>query len=115
MHVAVDVDEAWIVEFLHLASPAPVEAEVEGVVGGEGEEVMRDRIVVWKLDGRSDGNREDMRQQHFSAGHHLEFAGSEFRDTAGDRLQPDEGFGGDRILAAFCYETDPTADIAGRD
>ena len=115
MDVAVDVDQAGSVESLRFPSSPPIKPEVKSVVRGKREEIVRNRIVVRKIDSRANRNRENVRNDHLSARHHLELSWSGLRGSCTYRFQPDDGFAGDGILTAFRDKTDLTSDVAGRE
>jgi len=68
MDVAVNVDDAGRLELLRLPCSLAVQPEVEGVVRGEREEIVGDRIVVRERHRRSNRNRQDMRHEDLVAG-----------------------------------------------
>src|SRR5687768_4214800 len=102
MDVAIDVDHARRFELVRLAGSLPVQAEIEGVAGGQREQVVRDRILVGEVDRRACRNGHDMRQEGLAAGGHRECRRRTAGGLAGDGIEPDQGLVLDRILAALC-------------
>src|SRR5207249_10929917 len=60
MDIAEDVANSWRVERERVRSPGLVESEVESLAVEQRKDVMKERIEVWKIDDRADGNREDV-------------------------------------------------------
>jgi hypothetical protein len=89
MNIAEQARETWLIENGPLDHPFGIHAEIEFLAIAEGEDVVKNLVVVWKFDGRADANHQHVWHEREVSLIEHDFLRRIRRRTAGG--EPDNG------------------------